>query len=260
MAGNTGERTLIPALIPPSVAHVDGISSLAVPESGESLLEVGAVLSSLTIDFLIRSAPKNDIRGSVIARLPMVTNWRIRRELRVRFLLLSVITEAYSAIWADVFRTDWNEMSIGSIPVTAASAWSTDTPLRVSRDRRQAHIEIDALVALGFGLTADELCTIYRTQFPVLYGYDRKTYLYDSNGRLVPQSVLVEWRKRGDSLTVDQRTAANASGNTYVYELPFQFLDRENDMREAYAEFERRFGIVGGTSPESWKSINAEGR
>ena len=29
-------------------------------------------------------------------------------------------------------------------------------------------------------------------------------------------------------------------GHTYIYELPFRPLDREADMREAYAEFERR--------------------
>ena len=36
------------------------------------------------------------------------------------------------------------------------------------------------------GVTADQLCTIYRTQFAVLYGYDHKDYVYDANGRLVP--------------------------------------------------------------------------
>ena len=89
------------------------------------------------------------------------------------------------------------------------------------------------------GITAEELCTIYRTQFAVLYGYDRNSYFYDVNGRLVPNSLLTVWRKKGDATSVDERTATNASGNTYTYELPFVTLDREADMRQAYAHFER---------------------
>lgn len=118
--------------------------------------------------------------------------------------------------------------------------WTRDTPLRIAADRRQALVEIDALVALMLGLTADELCTIYRTQFAVLYGYDRNRDHYDANGRLVPNSVLSVWRKKGDRITADERTATNQAGNTYVYELPFVTLDREADMRQAYAEFEKR--------------------
>ena len=110
----------------------------------------------------------------------------------------------------------------------------------VAADRRQALVEIDALVALMLGLTADELCTIYRTQFAVLYGYDHNDYFYDANGRLVPNSVLTVWRKKGDTITEEERTATNQAGNTYIYELPFVTLDREADMRQAYAEFERR--------------------
>src|SRR5690606_22262417 len=97
------------------------------------------------------------------------------------------------------------------------------------------------LVALSLELTADELCAIYRTQFPVLYGYDRNTYFYDENGRLVPNSVLSVWRKKGDAITEEERTAVHpGSGIAYTYELPFVTLDREADMRRAYAEFERR--------------------
>ena len=100
-------------------------------------------------------------------------------------------------------------------------------------------MEIDALVALMLGLTADELCTIYRTQFAVLRGYDRDVYYYDVNGRLVPNSVLSVWRKKGDRITEEERTATNQAGYTYTYELPFVTLDREADMRQAYAHFER---------------------
>ena len=79
----------------------------------------------------------------------------------------------------------------------------------------------------------------------MLYGYDKNKYLYDVDGRLVPQEVLTVWRKKGDAITEDERTATNPSGNTYTYELPFRFLNREADMREAYAEFEARLAEDG---------------
>ncbi len=53
------------------------------------------------------------------------------------------------------------------------------------------------------------------------------------------------WRTKGDNLTEEERTATNQSGNTYIYEPPFRFLDREADMRQAYAEFERRIAATG---------------
>ncbi len=128
--------------------------------------------------------------------------------------------------------------------VLSRTEWTASTPLRIAEDRRQALVEIDALVALMLGVTADQLCTIYRTQFAVLYGYDHKSYVYDANGRLVPNEVLSVWRKKGDQITGAERTATNQAGHTYIYELPFRLLDREADMRTAYAEFERRLAAL----------------
>src|SRR5699024_2182557 len=87
--------------------------------------------------------------------------------------------------------------------------WTPDVALRRAADRRQALVEIDALVALMLGVTAEELCSIYRTQFPVLYGYDRNRDFYDANGRLVPNEVLKVWRTKGDRISVEERTATN---------------------------------------------------
>ena len=71
------------------------------------------------------------------------------------------------------------------------------------------------------GVTADQLCTVYRTQFAVLYGYDHQDYVYDANGRLVPNAVLTVWRKKGERMSVEERTATNQAGNTYTIRVPF---------------------------------------
>ncbi|OBB77109.1 DNA methyltransferase [Mycobacterium sp. 852014-52144_SCH5372336] len=256
MAASTGERTLIPCVVPPGTSNLKqnsyGFASL---ERGPVALVIAvATLSSLIADFMIRAAPKSSIPRSLVERLPALdVGHPIAGLLAHRAVRLNCLTFAYADLWRECFNaTMQSDAWAGGLAHTrrrpladVGPAWTHDSPLRTAADRRQALIEIDALVALGLGLTAEELCTVYRTQFPVLYGYDRNTYLYDTNGRVVPQEVLKVWRTKGDNLTVEERTATNQAGNTHTYEPPFQFLDREADMREAYAEFEKRLQITG---------------
>ncbi|MGW4411890.1 class I SAM-dependent DNA methyltransferase [Nonomuraea sp. NPDC004702] len=249
MAANTGERTLMPTLIPPGAAHVDAIFAFGQADGkSHDLPVVLAILGSLVADFVVRCVPKSAIRATSVNRLPWaVPPQQIRNELVLRVLRLNCVTDAYAALWRDCYFPDFrSDRWTGGLdhalrkPLGAVSLeWTVNTPLRIAADRRQALVEIDALVALMLGLTVDELCTIYRTQFPVLYGYDRDVYIYDANGRVVPNSVLKVWRKKGDRITADECTATNQMGNTYTYELPFMTLDREADMRQAYAYFER---------------------
>ncbi|MFD6164211.1 class I SAM-dependent DNA methyltransferase [Oerskovia sp. NPDC060287] len=253
MAANTGERTLIPAVIPPGAAHVDGIYSMAMPtERPSTLVTVAATFQSLVSDFAIRIAPKSTIRSGTASRLPLIEPGPLRSELHLRTLRLNCVTDAYAHLWADCFDPAFTDDSWTGLPERSGfmdlgdvgPVWTPATPLRRAEDRRQALLEIDALVALSLGLTADELCTIYRTQFPVLYGYDRNRDHFDVNGRIVPNSVLTLWRKKGGNegrYSHDELTATHpGSGVEYVYELPFETLDREQDMRIAYAEFELR--------------------
>jgi hypothetical protein len=253
MAANVGERTLIPAIIPPGAAHVHPVSSAGLPQGSiESLCTACGFLSSLIADFAVRVAPKNDIHLATINRLPLVLGHPLQTSLVIRVLRLNCITAAYAKLWSGAYteafaldswtggRSRANRTSLGEV----TEEWTRSSPLRIAEDRRQALIEIDALVALVLGITADQLCAIYRTQFAVLYGYDHWDYVYDAKGRLVPYEVLSVWRKKGDQLTGSERTATNQSGHTYIYELPFRLLDREADMRTAYAEFERRLAAL----------------
>jgi hypothetical protein len=101
------------------------------------------------------------------------------------------------------------------------------TPLRRDAERRQALVEIDALAAVMLGITAQELCAIYRTQFGVLRKYER-VMQFDANGRQVPKEVLKDFERLG------------AHADLGRYELPFAPVDREAEMTIAHAEFTRR--------------------
>lgn len=250
MAANTGERTLISALIPPGTAPTHGLNSLGLPgRSARELTAVAATLSSLVSDFQVRAAPKSNIPRSVISRLalPDLENDFVIDQLVLRALRLNCQTQAYAQLWSEAWSDrflalDWlgGDSRPGRQRLGAAeSAWSRSSPLRVAIDRRQALLEIDVILAHSLSLDIDELIGIYRAQFAVLYGYDKNSYFYDRSGRIVPNEVLVAWRQSGSEITEAQRTMVNSSGNSYTYELPFVTLDREADMRQAYAHFQR---------------------
>ncbi|PYY45743.1 Eco57I restriction-modification methylase domain-containing protein [Curtobacterium sp. MCBD17_023] len=247
MAANTGERTLIPTVMPPGATHVDGLFSAGTPAGDPArLLTVAGTMMSLLADFCIRVAPKSTIRAGTVARLPFVSNPVLASAINLRVGRLVCQTRAFRDLWACAFETHRvesdSDINLGEMAQQTegpSAEWDPSVPLRRALDRRQALVEIDAIVALAFGTTADELCSVYRTQFAVLYGYDRNVYFYDANGRLVPIEVLKVWRQKQDAISGEERTATNASGNTYTYELPFRTLDREADMRQAYAHFEK---------------------
>ncbi|BCJ37162.1 restriction endonuclease subunit M [Actinocatenispora thailandica] len=249
MAANTGERTLIGAVVPPGSAHVHPVHTFAPSDRNlPSLLAACAYTSSIVLDFSVRCVPKSEILFGTIERMPANFDHPMLSSLVLRSARLNSITSAYTELWNACYSRDFmDDHWAGGFEHARRQPlchigpdWSPATPLRIAADRRQALVEIDALVALMLGLSAEELCTIYRTQFAVLYGYDHNVYHYDANGRLVPNSVLTVWRKKGDRLSVEEQTATNQAGNTYTYQLPFRTLDREKDMTEAYQEFERR--------------------
>ena len=250
MAANTGERTFAPAIIPPEAAHVDPVFSAGLP-SGKliDLILIEGIASTILVDFQIRSRARNDIRGTDFNLLPFLhLQLNLKHGILLRALRLNCLTNAYADLWAEC----WDESFVTDAPILEryderpiGPEWSADTPLRRAEDRRNAQAEIDVMVAMMLGVTIEDLCTIYRTQFAVLYDYDhgrgQGAYVYDANGRQVPTPVRRAWEKRqrpeyNEDMPLSECTHTHpGSGVSYVYDLPFRIRNRESDFRRIHA-------------------------
>lgn len=239
MADSATVRTLHSAIIPPGPCFVGTVLSAALPTARDLAIANG-MWSSLIADFFVKAAGVSELKHGVIRRLPHVRDHPLESQLILRTLRLNCLVSPYAPLWADLYDQIWLEDAwvphLGNesrerAPLNAVlSTWDWSTPLRRAGDRRQALVEIDAIVALMLGVSADELVTIYRTQFPVLQRYEREA-LYDVNGRQLPGKLASEYRKKGsikaENLTVD--------GVSFVE--PFVGVDRERDMKLAHKHF-----------------------
>ena len=248
MAPITGERTLAAALIPPGAAHVHTVTSAAPLDSTRSLIIAQAVASSLLADFMTRTSGRGHIHASDFNRLFTIDpEHELAASVILRTLHLNCLTDAYASLWAEC----WDESFLTDTPILEryderpiGPDWTEDTPLRRAEDRRNTQAEIDVMVAIMLGVPIDDLCTIYRTQFAVLYDYDhgrgQGAYVYDANGRQVPTSVRQAWETHqrptsNEDMPLSERTHTHpGSGVSYVYDLPFRIRDRESDFRRIH--------------------------
>lgn len=247
MAPLTGERTLASAIIPPGPAHIDGIFSAAAKSPSDIPL-VAATLSTLLSDLLIRAGANTNIRERAISRLALPSSTSpLAKQITLRSLRLNCLTDVYADLWAEC----WDESFVTDSPILEryderpiGPEWTADAPLRRAEDRRNAQAEIDVMVAMMLGVPIEDLCTIYRTQFAVLYDYDhgrgQGAYVYDANGRQLPTPVRRAWEKRkrptsNEDMPLSERTHTHpGSGVSYVYDLPFRIRDRESDFRRIH--------------------------
>lgn len=240
MAEPGNVRTLHTALLPPGPTHVHAVHTFTLPGSMNALAVMTGVSHSIVADFMVKVVGGAHIKSAVWTQLPLPRSHRLEPHLLLRTLRLNCLVRPYAPLWEELYDKAWQQDSwvphigvdyAGRTPLGAVGPkWEWATPLRRAADRRQALVEIDAIVAIMLGITAEELLTIYRTQFPVLQKYERDA-LYDANGRQLPGKLASEYRKKGglkpDDLTVD--------GVTYVE--PFVGVDRERDMELAHKHF-----------------------
>lgn len=269
------ERSLHAAVIPPGVAHVDTVNSMAVmPEtSGEftgdsevialkRTVLVGGLWASIPFDYLVKVSGKSDVR-ELVDRFPAPLDHPAWRYLLLRTLRLNCLSRDYAPLWEAIRLEQFtDDLWTPAFPYLAGLGevdmrWTSSTPLRTDVERRAALVEIDALAALMLGLSAEHLALMFRAQFPVLRKYEYEMY-FDSHGRKITKDHQAQGVKqqKDDYKLLQAYLGGEDSGDLLDRYKPFPpdenhdepwFYkpDRESEMHTAYAEFERRLGLNG---------------
>ena len=265
MLNLSGERTLIPAIIPKRAGHIDGIFGIA---NRENLLFWEACLASLPYDFLIKASGKSNCRNDLMSKILFPDNKIIiASEMECRALLLNSLDIRYSELWNHSFKDQYrkyrwskeDERLSNSRFTELTNEWKSTYPFRTDFERRQALVEIDVLVAMALGMKLEQLKTIYRLQFPVLQSNEGDTW-YDTTGRIVftCNRALTgvgferkEWEygikdaHRGQKYyrtIVDDTMPEGPIERTIEYIAPFDRCDREQDYETAWKFFEEKYG------------------
>ncbi|MFE7384536.1 class I SAM-dependent DNA methyltransferase [Streptomyces zhihengii] len=243
-------RSLQAALIPPGPAHINTVQSMALADDHLTALNAG-FWASLPLDYLLRITGRADLTPASVRQMPAPDpSHPLASALLLRTLRLNAVTSHFSSLWADLFHPQWEGYEGWATqwphlkPLTSglSGTWSYATPLRTECERRAALVELDALVAVWLGISADQLAAIFKTRFPQLYDYETATY-FDANGRKVAQdfNTYGHGQTKQDWLDFEAHLADPANTPPPAgYVEPFYKADREAEMRAAHAHFQAR--------------------
>ena len=266
MVNLNSERSLIAALIPPKIAHVNVIESLALKDERQMQV-IYPVVISLVGDFLVKASGIADFRASTLARFPCPS---IPRTAWHRSLRLAALTSSYAEIWNREREDAKNPYPWSSVdhrleiegPVEGPVKWDRTAGLRTEFARRLALVEIDVLVAQALSLSLDQLIEIYGIYFSVLQEYEAGTW-FDQRGRIVwtcskglPGVGWLDDRGKSPGRAAWERLLADAPQEltctaiddtmpggprtvTRHFVGPFTQCDRVEDYKRAWIHFEK---------------------
>ncbi|MFM9451720.1 Eco57I restriction-modification methylase domain-containing protein [Streptomyces europaeiscabiei] len=244
-------RSLLAALFPPGPAHVHTVHSMALESNRLTALNAG-FWAALPLDYLLRITSRSHLQVAEAHQMPAPDpKHPLVPALLLRTLRLNALTNHYAPLWTELFDPrwagyeDWANPHWPHLKPLAAGlkpTWAYSTPLRTEHERRAALVELDALVAVWLGITADQLAAIFKSRYPQLYDYESATY-FDANGRKIAGdfNTYGHGQTKQDYLDLvahleDPERTPPPEG----YQAPFYKADREAEMRAAHAHFQAR--------------------
>ncbi|MDT0402688.1 class I SAM-dependent DNA methyltransferase [Streptomyces edwardsiae] len=244
-------RCLHGALIPPGPSHIHNVQSMALADDRLTVLNAG-FWATLPLDYLLRITGRSHLQTSEARRMPAPDpRHPLAPALLLRTLRLNALTSHYAPLWEELFSPQWagyedwanpNWPYLKPLAAGLSSTWEYTTPLRTEHERRAAHVELDALVAVWLGISADQLVAIFKSRYPQLHDYESVTY-FDVNGRKIAGdfNAYGHGQTKQDYLDLlahleDPERIPPPDG----YEGPFYKADREAEMRAAHAHFKAR--------------------
>jgi hypothetical protein len=269
MIPNNTYRSVFTAIVPPRATTMSGCFVGGCASEWESILFCG-VMSGLLADFAARAAGVANLHESAIARFPtMRGDHPLATPLAHRVLRLNALTREFADLWNRNYHVDWADDEFADVTAACTSLvgsrswWDISIPVRGELDRWLLLAEIDAIGALLLGVGPPELEGVYRSQFPVLLGYEHQM-LFDANGRqlcgdwhqhgYLQAQLEAEGRDTRGWVRVWGRVQAYIEGDTDVdldpFVPPFRPADRVAAMTHAYCTFVERYDLTPPDAPE----------
>ncbi|MEW2177826.1 class I SAM-dependent DNA methyltransferase [Streptomyces sp. NPDC005406] len=250
MVPPSNERSLFAAIYPPGPSHVNAVRSMF---AGSNLLTVliGGFWAALPSDYLLRITGRGHMSVAEAHAMPAPsTEHPLAAALTLRTLRLNCLTDAYTSLWQELFHPTWpgyedwahSWPSLAPLAGHLTKSWEHGTPLRAEYERRAALVELDALVSVWLGITADQLVAIYKSRYPVLSDYEAEMY-FDSTGRKIARNHNTYGygqTKETYPALLDHLDSPAITPPPEGYTAPFYKADRETEMRAAHAHFSAR--------------------
>ncbi|MGW2374173.1 Eco57I restriction-modification methylase domain-containing protein [Kitasatospora sp. NPDC001683] len=247
MITSNTERSLQAAILPPGPTHVHTVHSLAFSEVRNTGVTAG-LWASLVIDYLVKVSGSAEANIALLRGLPAPLSHPLTSPLLLRTLRLNCLTRDYAPLWEELFEDAWlkdrwtDPVSTRPRIQDVEPAWSMATPLRTEYDRRMALVEIDALVAVMLGLTAEQLCAMYRSQFAVLRKYEWEMFFAPDGHKIGAATHNVGIRQTPEEAAVVKAWVKATRNGDPTPEIPEGWVkpNRETEMTRAHADFTAR--------------------